>query len=265
MRLKSLLVTCVMTLFAAGCTPLPKTQIAQVGYISTKKLQQIEEASKINKVRLAAIRTTAASLGARGALAWRATHIDAALKAEGGYLDHVYDFNQILIRDNVLPPVLTSADNTLNLANDAAIRLADRTYRIVSPARFVTAPPTWRTYLWLGYKKPEVPDFSLLPRNNPEVIVWNEYLVRGWKQGLAQANEIFSSNLSRLTRDYLGMVMYRKLLAQKMISQPYVASASLGVTGNANELRIDDQIMRITQRSKLNPDSKAWNAVITKH
>ena len=70
--------------------------------------------------------------------------------------------------------------------------------------------------------------------------------------------------MNRLKRDYTGMVLYRTLLAQNMISSPAVSKADLGVTGDANSLRINDQIMRITADSTLNPDSKLWQPVLTK-
>ena len=81
----------------------------------------------------------------------------------------------------------------------------------------------------MSYKKPSLPNKSLLPTNRAEAYAWDEYLQDGWKQGLRQANDIFSANLNRLKRDFTGMVLYRKLLAQDMISSPTVAKADLGV------------------------------------
>ena len=84
------------------------------------------------------------------------------------------------------------------------------------------------------------------------------------KEGLQQANEIFAADLSRLKRDYLGIVLYRRLLAQGMITSPKVAKADLGVTGDADQIRINDEVMRITAHSALQPNSNQWNPVLTK-
>ena len=234
---------------------------ANLGYVNVKDLPP--GCDQINPIRLAAIRETATQLGARGALAWRSIQVNHSLTAEANYLNHVFDFNQLLLDSDVLPPVLVEADNSLNLASDDALRLASKIYKIESPARFITAAPNWRDYLWMNYQKPNMPDQSLLPTTCPEARAWNNFLEQGWKQGLIQANEIFSVNLNRLKRDYMGMVLYRKLLAQHMVSAPFVAAADLGVTGDANELRINDRVLRITAVSQLQTDPNQWKPVLT--
>lgn len=239
-------------------------QIADVGYISTKSLQNEAESAGIGQIRVLGLRQTASSLGTQGGLAWRAVHIDRALKKQATYLDHVFNFNQLMLPHNVLPAVLSSADKSLNLASDDTLRLADRTYSIVMPARFVTTPPTWRDYLWLQYKKPSVPTATLLPKNKAEIKLWNHYLRQGWKLGLEQANEIFAADLARLKRDMSGMILYRKLLAEHMVTAPFVSKADLGITGNSSSLRINDQVLRITAQSKLQTDVQQWRPVITK-
>src|SRR3989344_4194987 len=77
---------------------------------------------------------SAATLGARGGLAWQSRNIDLALKAESIFLDQVFDFNQLLLGHNVLPPVLVDSDNNLNLDDDDTLRIDTKTYRIIRPA-----------------------------------------------------------------------------------------------------------------------------------
>jgi defect in organelle trafficking protein DotC len=220
-------------------------------------------ASGINNVRATALKQTARSVGAQAGLAWRARQINRILVAQKYKLTQVFNFNYLLLDHNVLPPVLTEANNILNLADDQTIRLADKEYQIVYPPRFVTAPPTWRDYIWMNYKKPEAPNATLLPKNSRESVVWNEFIKVGWNDGVIQANEIFLANLSRLTRDFNGMVLYRKLYAQNMVTSPFVSEADLGITGDSNDLKINDKVLRITSTSELKGDSKKWNPVIT--
>ena len=236
---------------------------ADVGYVDMSKVPY-RAAGSVSPIRQQALEQAATSLGAQGALAWQAAHVNQSLEAQSTDLERIFNFRYLLINNNVLPPVLSEASNSLNLDNNHALRLAAHTYRIVSNARFVTAPPDWRNYLLLNFKKPSPPDKSLLPRDTAEIQIWNDSLKKGWDQGLQQANDIVSANINRLKRDYKGMVLYRKLLAQNMVSAPYVAKSDLGVTGDANQIRINDQILRITAISKLNTNSKAWNPVITK-
>jgi defect-in-organelle-trafficking protein DotC len=232
-----------------------------VGYVSLSNLPV--GSNSINPIRLQALREAAIHLGANGALAWRSVHINHSLEGSAKYLNHVFDFNQLLLKNNVLPPVLVQADDSINLANNNAIRLASKTYKIEAPARFTTTPPTWRSYLQMNFSKPTLPNHSLLPTTQAEAKVWNAYLKQGWKQGLTQANQIFTVNLSRLKRDYNGMILYRKLLAQHMVSAPFVAKANLGVTGNSKEIRINDRVLRITAQSKLQTNSSKWTPIIT--
>ena len=237
------------------------TLTADVGYVNVKHLPGSN--AKVNPIRLEAIKETATELGARGALAWQSLHINQALKQESQHLDHVFDFNKLLIDNDVLPPVITQSNNDLTLDNDNTIRLASKTYKIVSPAHFVTTAPTWRTYLLMNYEKPNLPSKTLFPKTKAEAAAWNYYLKQGWVSGVQQANEIFRENLDGLKRDYAGMVLYNELLQQHMVSKPFVADAKLGITGDGNQIRINDKVLRITAPSQLQPDAAKWTPVIT--
>jgi defect-in-organelle-trafficking protein DotC len=70
--------------------------------------------------------------------------------------------------------------------------------------------------------------------------------------------------LARIKQDLKGMILYRKLLAMNMVSPPFVAQTDLGITGDSNEINIDDRVLRITALPELNPNSKDWRAAVTK-
>lgn len=250
--------------FLGGCVYHHKGPLAETGYINPATLPSTNDSATLSPIREDALRQAATTLGARGALAFRSTHIDQQLTKQATYLDQVFNFNRLLLKNNVLPPVLVEANNSINIDNSDAIRTAQKVYKIVAQARFVSTAPTWRDYLWLSYQKPDLPNSALLPRNQAEADYWNQEFKKGWAQGLVQANDIFAANLNRLKRDYLGMLLYRKLLAEGMISSPQISKADLGVTGNANELRIHDEVSRITAHSALQVDSSKWKPVITK-
>jgi len=254
-----------ISIFLAACTPP-----VQQGY-STDTLQGLLALSdsnnqpagtQPNSIRLNAIQETALSVGARAGLSWRAKQIDAVLQDNTRHLNQLYNFNAMLLDHDVLPPVLAEGNAVLNLASPDTIRIADRTYKIISQARFVTAAPTWRQYLWMDYSPPEAPDRTLLPKTDEEQQIWDAYIKQGWQDGIKQANQIFQANLNRLTRDYNGMALYRKLLAQNIISKPYVAKTNLGITGGGNSMSINDQVLRITALPQLNANSSAWKPVI---
>jgi len=178
-------------------------------------------------------------------------------------LYRLFNFNAMLLDKNVLPPVLIEGRNTLSLGGTDTIRIADRTYQILSQAKFVTAAPTWREYLWLSYKPPEAPDRTLLPRNREERLVWKTFIEEGWRAGIQQAELIFKENVARLKRDYEGMIRYRTLLAQNMVSPPFVAQLDMGITGGGSDLTVNDRVLRITAFPTLqNNGGQEWKTEI---
>lgn len=218
----------------------------------------------MGKIREMALKETALSLGAQSALAWRAKYIDEELVQQARNLDAIYDFNALILEHNVLPPVLLEGRNTLNLADAQTIRISDRTYKVSKQARFITTPPNWRQYLWMDYKKPEYPNATLLPRTKEERLVWCHYVEKGWSQGVEQANTILEESIARIKEDFAGMILYRKLLAMNMVSPPFVSHTDLGVTGDGEEIRIDDRVLRITALPALNVNSSEWRAAVEK-
>ena len=67
-----------------------------------------------SKIREMALKETALSVGAQTGLAVRAKTIDDQLVRQTHYLDTIYDFNALVLENNVLPPVLLEGRNTLN-------------------------------------------------------------------------------------------------------------------------------------------------------
>ena len=218
--------------------------------------------SKINPIRRQAIEETALTTGAQTALAWRTQQINRHLERYQRNLNLSFNFNAVLIDNRVIPPVLIEGRNSLNLDDPNTLNIVDRTYQIARQARFVTTPPNWREYLVQDFQIPEAPSNTLLPKNAEERQLWVNFAVEGWKNGISQANAIFSENLARIKQDYVGMVLYRKLLAQNVVSPPFVAKADLGITGDSNRMDINTQVLRITSLPRLNLNSEDWESIV---
>lgn len=244
-------------------------------YVDTTNLAQLESVrvyprspaptkTDMGQLRVKILQDTGMSVGAQGGLAWSSERMNKQMYKDRKYLDTVFNFNAMMLSHGVIPPVLEEGDFSLNLDDPNTIRVADRTYKIVQQARFATTAPTWREYLWLGYAKPTLPDRSLLPRTNDEQAVWRKSVVVGWQKGIEQSYNIFQQSLARLKRDYRGMILYRKLLQEKMISPPFVSRTELGVTGNGEDMRVNDQVLRIVELPKLQTNSRGWRAVVVK-
>lgn len=227
-------------------------------------LRSTTGSTNIGTIRLSALQETASIVGAQGGLAFRSEQINCTLKRQQETLERIYNFRALMLKDDIRPPVLEEGRNELALDGCETVRASDRIFRIVLPPCFVTAPPNWRDYLWMQYCKPEAPDNTLLPRTREEAAIWNCYVHSGWEKGVEQANQIFGENLLRLQRDYKGMILYKNLLAQNMVTPPYVCKTELGVTGDANELRVNDRILRISATSQLNTNPDSWCPVVAR-
>jgi len=67
--------------------------------------------------------------------------------------------------------------------------------------------------------------------------------------------------MARLSRDFTGMVRYRKLLAQAIVSAPYAGLVERGVTGGGLEMRIGDRAVTITGPAQLKNQSDTWRPI----
>ena len=217
-----------------------------------------------SNIRVLAIKETALTIGAQSGLASRAKHINSYLIRHARRLDQVYDFVTLMLENNVIPPILSEGHNLLNLASPNAIRVADTSYKIDQQARFLTTPPTWRQYIWMDYNLPERPPSAVLPKDNLEREAWDKYTYEGWQKGMEQADSIFADNLARLKHDFMGIVLYRKLLAMNMVSPPYVSHTDLGITGDTESIRVDDRVLRIVALPQLNIKGSEWRASVTR-
>lgn len=223
-----------------------------------------EETGEDGKMRNQLLRDTAQSVGARGGLAARTKQINADLEKQSEYLTNVFNFQGLMLPNNILPPVLVEGRDALNLDTPYSIRVADRNYRIVKQAKFVTAVPTWQDYLIVPVQEPEPPAKSLLPKDDDEeeIEMWHEYTRKGWQQGIEQADAIYAENIARLKRDYTGMIRYRKLLAQNMVSPPLVAEKDMGVTGGGDQLAVNDRVLTIKALPALKADTQEWKPIV---
>jgi len=214
-------------------------------------------------IRRDAMKDAALSFGARGGLAWRTFHIRRELDANAAYLDKVFDFNHLLITAPsgmlIEPPVVSESINAMIInASGQEAAISDRIYDINRKAKIVSIGKSWRNYLereWGGVTPP--PDI-LRPSNRQERKEWVRWINAGWERGITQADEIFQADINQLLSHYQGMVRYRMLLRQGMISAPYAMLVDRGVTGGGTRMRVGDRAIKITGQSQLISRGRTW-------
>lgn len=239
--------------------PTTMTELENLNKTSSYYHQDVSEGS----LRMQAVKEAAQELGLQSGLAAEAKIINRILEKHAPQLDNIFDFNLLLYKENILPPVIVEEGNTLKISHDGnTIRLGGHTYKILQQVRFVTTPPTWRDYLWEAFSKPELPPAALLPTNDNEKAVWKTTIRSAWQEGEKQAISIFQINLNRLVRDYTGMILYKELLVENLVS-PYVMNKKYtGITGDKNQMTIDNQLWHIAVHPELQLHSKFWQPAL---
>jgi len=225
------------------------------GRITSKENAKKSEVSELRKQAIVEIAT---ALGTSGGLSYRMKERRMELDTVAAQMDSTFDFTKLTIDNGVMAPVLTEGLSNYAQNSDDQVRIADKIYKIESPAKFVSVYPNWRSYLTFSFPSYETPSSAYLPQNEGEKMIWDESVRKGWTKGLRQADSIVEASFNRLVRDYQGMIKYKILLAEGLITPTIIARQNLGVTGGGREMAVNDQVFRISDHSALNPSTKDW-------
>lgn len=219
-----------------------------------------EVRSQIPHLRQKMLWDAGCSVGARGGLAHRSEHLRSVLEAQAPQLDRL-SFQPFMTSEGMLPPVITEERDSIRQEGTKDKRAAGFIYRMVSEARLVTVAPTWRDYLFAGLAggtQVEMPDKVFLPVSGDEKAIWKRAVSECWQAGVAQADGIFTENLARFERDYYGMIRYKMLASRGMVEGLKVGTDFRAVSGNSQEMVVDDHRIRIFGAGGLVPDERKW-------
>lgn len=220
------------------------------------------------QARYDAIRQLGIRLGAQKGLQWRYGTIKKILEepliAEA--LTVTFDFTQVMAPKNILYPVIVEAKNNFEIGEQGqSMRTSRISWEIIQPARIVPTTPTWRDYLYQDISTKSV-DISegMMPMDDEEEKLWKNSICDGYKQGVRQANMIFSDRVQRLVRDYKGMLYFRQLTKMNIVSEPKVIEGRLGVTiaRNKQKVNVDDRMIRISVPAQFN-NAEQWKVIRT--
>lgn len=222
------------------------------------------ERSGLSEVRETALREAAQTYGSQMGFARRAWEIGHRLQARASHLSEAYRFDRVVAQAPaqagvIVPPVVSrSFDAFTSDEAGREVSVADEYLSIVSPGRIAPVVPTWRDYLLFSAPEPEMPASMLMPTRSAERDVFRKWFVQGWEAGVALADAEMDNRLARLERDFIGMLQYRRLVAQGMMDRMVLADADFGVTGEDGQMRIGSRTVRIVDDAEFQTDPLRW-------
>ena len=208
-----------------------------------------------------ALRGEAFRYGLQLGLSWQYGLIEKDLVSRESMLDSTFRFDGLLLENGtVQPPVLVKADSSVTLENNSKMVTTKTAWKIESPAKFVSNPPSWRTYLLVPEDAMEVqsPYAAMLPKSSDERAAWKAGVTEGWDYGVKQAQNMFKEAMAKLKREYLGMVEYHQLSRQGKISIPNISRGHFAVRVGKNTLEMDQETFIITDQSQFQ-EQKNWH------
>lgn len=250
---------------AADLPPMSLEQV-QAYHDRPAHVRSADEPGSSVAAKIEALKEAALGIGVKAGLRKQLAHIHQTVESHRRDLDTVYDFGSLMIRDRVVPAVITEARDLYNQDGAYALRLSGAYYKIEQQPRFSSVPPHWRDYLSFGSAEGTEDDAltgQLRPRTDAEREIWKDYIAKGWHQGVDQANVMLQYGLDRLNRDMLGMIRFHTFVLHNRITMPAIASQSWDYTRQqaGESVTVDETLLRITTL----PEFKAmdqWRASV---
>ena len=219
--------------------------------------------SAVKKLRPSAIKEAAHMVALQTAISWRYKQLLDAVYAHAQIMDTAFNFSPLMMTQGdalIMPPVLTRAGASMRIEDEGTATAASTSYELLQKAKYVSVVPHWRAYLMAeGFPEPELPNPAMFPKNSKERAIWRTAVREAWAQGLTEAEEIFEDNLSRMVRDYRGIMLYHMLTAQHLMSRVRTSRADMGLhlSSQGTRLNIGQSVYRITAPGAFSVPSKA--------
>lgn len=238
--------------------PRPDDPMPLADLLDMRSISPAEDESAVKKMRPSAIREAAHMVTLQSAIAWRYGQLLDAVGRHEAIMDTAFNFGPLMMTQGdalIMPPVLTRAGASLRIDDEDTATSAATSYELLQKARYVSVVPHWRTYLMAdgGLPAPEQPNPAVLPKNGKERDIWRAAVREAWAQGVEEADALFVDNVSRMVRDYRGVMLYHLLTAQHLLSRVGTSSAMLGSRVSGNKMALGQHVYRITSPAVFTP------------
>ena len=214
-----------------------------------------KEKTAVQLMRPKAIREAARLVTFQTAMSWRYGQLLEETERYSAIMDTAFNFAPLMLTQGealIMPPQIARAGASMRIEDGATATAAKTTYELLEPARYIAVIPNWREFLMADeFPSPEEPHPAVLPKNAEERAIWRAAVREAWAQGLAEADQLYTDNVSRMARSYRGVMLYHLLTAQHLLSRVNTASSDLGTrrSDNGNKLNIGQKVYRITAPS----------------
>lgn len=202
--------------------------------------------ASVPNARMDAVRDAGLSAGAAWGYYETMRALESQMAAQSVGLDGVFNFAPFLLAGHVLPPVIEEAHDTAGFHSSTEAAFSRVMFRIVHPARIVSATPNWRDWLLPPLAKPRAVNPVLLPETDAEKSVWSAAIKKGWASGAAQAQDAMLDNVHRLERDMRGILLFMRLRGQGLVHGPVVVAGSPSIRIGDQTLSVDSRTFQIT-------------------
>jgi defect-in-organelle-trafficking protein DotC len=217
------------------------------------------------------VREAGRRLGATSGYADQADVLYSGIADYDRYLSEIFDFNELMLPNGIVPPVLAQTENTISYrtsdTGQPTKEIRAQVLKTVRDATFAnTSGPHWRDYLRLTSPSQERPHPKLQPEINANRTAWQEGVREGYHRGIQQANQAFAHAINELSRDYSGMQLFRMLWMADQVEAPTIVEQSENVLGGGRgnkEMSIGVQRIVISEPAYFVNDTSEWNALIS--
>jgi defect-in-organelle-trafficking protein DotC len=205
-------------------------------------------------VRDLAMREAAMGAGVQAGARWRYEKILSEVVLPNAYiLDDVFDFGPLVFRKGrlyVIPPVITSSGEAVRVDGDLSAVSQSESFKLIRGARIAAVIPHWRHYLMELPDGPQGLHSTLLPDSSSELGRWRGWVDKGWETGVRRAEELFEENVAALARDYAGMMIFRRLLAESLVAGPVTEESFDSADVSGDEMVFGKRIYRLTETGR---------------
>lgn len=238
--------------------------VAEPSKVTIELYDPKAETVEITEIRRQALQEAAQGYGSQMGFARRVWEIERLLEDRSSSLDEVFSFDRVVSEAPVkagyiVPPIVSRSFDAFQSSNEGReASVAEEYLTIVAPGRIVPVTPTWRDYLLFASPDPEKPARSLFPSNAQEKELFLSWFNEGWAAGVTLADEEMGHRLTRLRRDYEGMLQYRRLVNMGMMDRMVLQEADFGVTGGGDEMRIGSRTVQIVSDAQFDANPLRW-------